>query len=159
MCSTYAARGHPGRGLGPDRRSCPQLAHEIPEAIDPVVVGAEQVHEPAHGLVHVGGAGPDVARANYLAFERDFVGPVNIGTGVETDINRLYALLAQAAGSSAQAQHAPGKPGEQQRSCIDPSLAARVLGWQPSVALGEGLRLTLEHFRQRSRQEPGRAHG
>ncbi|MGZ3461778.1 MAG: NAD-dependent epimerase/dehydratase family protein, partial [Archangium sp.] len=40
--------------------------------------------------------GPDVARANLLAAERDVQGPINIGTGVETDVNRLYALLARA---------------------------------------------------------------
>ncbi|ADO71814.1 NAD-dependent epimerase/dehydratase family protein [Stigmatella aurantiaca] len=91
--------------------------------------------------------GPDVARANLLAFEKDYVGAVNIGTGVETDINRLYALLAGAAGADTRAQHAPGKPGEQRRSCIDASLARKVLGWEPSVGLAEGLRRTLEYFR------------
>ncbi len=94
--------------------------------------------------------GPDVARANYLAFEKDFVGAVNIGTGVETDINRLQALLAEAAGSPSKAVHAPGKPGEQRRSCIDPSMAKRVLGWEPTVALPEGLRLTVEYFREQA---------
>jgi UDP-glucose 4-epimerase len=102
--------------------------------------------------------GPDVARANLLAFEKDYVGAVNIGTGVETDINRLYALLADAAGSSLQVAHAPGKPGEQRRSCIDAALAQKVLGWQPSVAVAEGLRKTVEYFRAQA-QAPARAHG
>jgi UDP-glucose 4-epimerase len=94
--------------------------------------------------------GPDVARANYLAFEKDYVGAVNIGTGVETDINRLYALLAEAAGSNAQAAHAAGKPGEQQRSCIDNALAKKVLGWQPTVDLAEGARRTIAYFREKA---------
>ena len=94
--------------------------------------------------------GPEVARANYLAFESDYVGAVNIGTGVETDINALYGHLARAAGVSTQATHAPGKPGEQQRSCIDPSLAARVLGWKPERSVAEGLALTVEWFRERA---------
>ncbi len=91
--------------------------------------------------------GKDVARANYLAFESDFVGPVNIGTGIETDINRVYELLAAAAGVKQPAIHAAAKPGEQRRSCIDPSLARRVLGWSPVVALEEGLPQTLAYFR------------
>jgi UDP-glucose 4-epimerase len=91
--------------------------------------------------------GKDVARANYLAFERDFVGPVNIGTGVETDINRIYELLARAAGATQRAIHAAAKAGEQRRSCIDPSLAARVLGWMPAMSLDEGLRETMAYFR------------
>jgi UDP-glucose 4-epimerase len=102
--------------------------------------------------------GPDVARANLLAFEKDSVGAINIGTGLETDINRLYALLAEAAGSSQPVTHAPGKPGEQRRSCIDPSLAKRVLGWEPTVGVAEGLRKTVEFFRAKAR-EPARASG
>jgi UDP-glucose 4-epimerase len=91
--------------------------------------------------------GKDVARANYLAFERDFVGPINIGTGIETDINRIYELLAAAGGVKQPAIHAAAKPGEQRRSCVDPSLAKRVLGWSPTVPLEEGLPQTLAYFR------------
>ncbi|HEX8701021.1 MAG TPA: NAD-dependent epimerase/dehydratase family protein [Myxococcaceae bacterium] len=102
--------------------------------------------------------GPEVARANLLAFEKDYVGAVNIGTGIETDINRLFTLLAEAAGSNVKATHAPGKPGEQRRSCIDASLARKVLGWEPTVGIAEGLRQTVEYFRAKAR-EPARAHG
>jgi len=91
----------------------------------------------------------DVARANLLAAEKGFDGPLNVGTGIETDVNRLYALLAKAAGSKAPAIHAPAKPGEQKRSCVDPSAAARALGWRPTVALEDGLARTLEWFRAR----------
>jgi UDP-glucose 4-epimerase len=91
--------------------------------------------------------GPDVARANLLAATRDVQGPINIGTGIETEVNRLYALLARAAGVDRPAQHAPAKPGEQMRSSVDPSLAAKVLGWRPAVALEEGLQRTIGWFR------------
>lgn len=102
--------------------------------------------------------GPDVAQANLLAFEKDYVGAINIGTGVETDINRLYSLLAEAAGSDQPVAHALGKPGEQRRSCVDPSLARKVLGWEPTMGLAEGLRKTVEFFRAKAR-EPARASG
>lgn len=91
--------------------------------------------------------GPDVARANLLAATRDVEGPINIGTGIETDVNRLYALLARAAGVDRPAQHAPAKSGEQMRSSVDPSLAGKVLGWRPAVALEEGLHRTVGWFR------------
>ena len=91
--------------------------------------------------------GPDVARANLLAATGEIEGPINIGTGIETDVNRLYALLARAAGVDRPAQHAPAKPGEQMRSSVDPSLAAKVLGWRPAVALEEGLQRTVGWFR------------
>jgi len=91
----------------------------------------------------------DVARANLLAAERGFAGAVNIGTGIETDVNELYAGLARAAGSRAPAAHGPGKPGEQRRSCLDASAAATAIGWRPQVALEEGLARTVEFFRSR----------
>ncbi|MGO8971134.1 MAG: NAD-dependent epimerase/dehydratase family protein [Myxococcaceae bacterium] len=89
----------------------------------------------------------DVARANLLASEQPVEGPVNIGTGVETDITRLHSLLAEAAGRPEPPRYAEAKPGEQQRSSLDVALAARVLGWTPSVGLAEGLARTLSWFR------------
>ncbi|ABC81725.1 NAD-dependent epimerase/dehydratase family protein [Anaeromyxobacter dehalogenans] len=91
----------------------------------------------------------DVARANLLAAERRHDGPLNVGTGVETDVNALYAHLARAAGVDRPAEHAPARPGEQRRSCIDPSLAGRAIGWRPEVPLADGLARTLEWFRAR----------
>jgi UDP-glucose 4-epimerase len=91
--------------------------------------------------------GADVARANLLAAERDVQGPINIGTGVETDVNHLYELMAKAAGTGQPAQHAPAKPGEQMRSSVDASRAAEALGWKPSLQLEEGLRRTVAWFK------------
>jgi UDP-glucose 4-epimerase len=93
----------------------------------------------------------DVAAANVAALEADFVGPVNIGLGIETDVNQLFALLRDAAGSTAQPQHGPAKPGEQRRSVIDPARARRVLGWTPRVQLADGLREVVAFFRARNR--------
>lgn len=89
----------------------------------------------------------DVARANVLALETDFIGAVNIGTGVETDVLQLHATVARAAGSAIPPRFAPARPGEQRRSSIDPALARRMLGWKPEVALQEGIARTVEHFR------------
>jgi len=99
--------------------------------------------------------GPDVARANSLALEKDFVGAVNIGTGIETDVNRLYQLLAKSAGIERPPVHGPAKPGEQRRSSIDSRLAGEVLGWSPRVQLADGLAKTMEFF-QRKRGQPVR---
>ncbi len=94
----------------------------------------------------------DVAEANLRALERPAVtGGVNIGTGVETSVNDLYGRLTRAAGVATAAAHGPARPGEQRRSCLDPGLAARVLGWRPSVALDEGLARTFDFFRKEFR--------
>jgi UDP-glucose 4-epimerase len=91
----------------------------------------------------------DVAKANLLAAEREVEGPINIGTGAETDITHLHALLAEAAGVRQPARYAEAKPGEQLRSSLDNGLAARALGWSPSVTLKDGLAKTLSWFRER----------
>jgi len=90
----------------------------------------------------------DVARANVLAAEKRFDGPLNVGTGVETDVNQVYAHLARAAGVTRPADHAPARMGEQRRSCIDPGAALPALGWKPEVAIADGLERTLEYFRK-----------
>ena len=91
----------------------------------------------------------DVARANLLAAERRHDGALNVGTGIETDVNALHAHLARAAGAAAPPERGPARPGEQRRSCIDPSAAARAIGWRPEVALADGLARTFEWFRSR----------
>ena len=93
----------------------------------------------------------DVVRANVAALATSFVGPINIGTGIESDVNTLYAHLRVLTGSPHPAQHGPAKPGEQRRSVIDIQRAAEVLGWRPEVPLEEGLRRTVEFFRARMR--------
>lgn len=91
----------------------------------------------------------DVAIANVRAVERpDATGPVNIGTGVETSVNDVYARLVRASGLRAEAHHGPARPGEQRRSCLSPALAARMLGWRPSVSLDDGLARTFEFFKE-----------
>ncbi len=91
----------------------------------------------------------DVVRANLAALERPFVGSVNIGTGIETDVTTLYAHLRVLTGSPHPAQHGPAKSGEQRRSVIAIGRAAEALGWRPEIPLEEGLRRTVEFFRAR----------
>jgi UDP-glucose 4-epimerase len=91
----------------------------------------------------------DVVRANLAALTRPYVGSVNIGTGVETDVVTLYAHLRVLTGSPHPAQHGPAQAGEQRRSVIAIGRAAEVLGWKPEIALEEGLRRTVEFFRAR----------
>lgn len=91
----------------------------------------------------------DVVRANLLALERDCAGPLNIGTGVETDVNRLFALLCDAAGHHPGERHGPAKPGEQSRSVLDARRAGEALGWRAETPLAEGLRHTVTWFRER----------
>ena len=91
----------------------------------------------------------DVARMSLRALEADATGPVNIGTGIETDVNVLAETLRDVAGSRSEIQHGPAKGGEQRRSVIDARRAREVFGWQPEVPLRDGLARTVEFFRAR----------
>ena len=89
----------------------------------------------------------DVVAANIAALSAEFVGEVNIGTGLETDVLEIFRQLRDALGSTTGAQHGPAKPGEQRRSCIDARRAAEVLGWGAKIPLSEGLRRTAHWYR------------
>jgi UDP-glucose 4-epimerase len=91
----------------------------------------------------------DIVRANLLALESDYSGPLNVGTGLETDVNQLFALLCDAVGHRPPERHGPAKAGEQLRSVLDASRANEVLGWRPETPLAEGLRHTVTWFRDR----------
>ncbi|MBI5190990.1 MAG: NAD-dependent epimerase/dehydratase family protein [Nitrospirae bacterium] len=91
----------------------------------------------------------DVVRANVLAVHSQFVGSLNVGTGVEVSVNELYEKLKAATGYEGEVKHGPAKAGEQLRSVIDCGLIGRELGWSPRVALEEGLMETVGFFRKR----------
>jgi UDP-glucose 4-epimerase len=91
----------------------------------------------------------DVVRANLLALESDYAGPLNIGTGIETDVNRLFALLCDAVGHHPGERHGPAKAGEQLRSVLDARRAGERLGWRAETPLAEGLRRTVTWFQDR----------
>jgi len=111
---------------------------------EPVTVNGDG--KQTRDYVYVG----DVARANVLALDSTATGPFNVGTGIETDVNTLARLLADAAGSRSEIRHGPAKQGEQRRSVIDCARAAQVLGWRPEVSLADGLGRTVEFFRARA---------
>ncbi|MDE3057734.1 MAG: NAD-dependent epimerase/dehydratase family protein [Bacteroidota bacterium] len=89
----------------------------------------------------------DVVRANVLALSHDKTDVFNIGTGIETDVNSLFHHLKKFTGASCEEKHAPAKAGEQLRSVIDHSKAKKILGWNPTVNVEEGLKKTVEFFR------------
>jgi len=97
----------------------------------------------------------DVVAAN-LAASRVTLPPVdgidgrafNIGTGVETSVNDLAATLVAVEGRRLAIQHAPERPGELRRNALAVDKAAHGLGWRARVPVGEGLRRTLQSFKE-----------
>jgi UDP-glucose 4-epimerase len=90
----------------------------------------------------------DVVAANLAAVDAPVHGAINIGTGVETSVLELVAVLRElGGGDDFEPEFEPARLGELARSCLDISRARETLGWAPSVAIREGLRLTLEAAR------------
>jgi len=92
----------------------------------------------------------DVARCNVLALERGSGGAYAIGTGVRTSVNELYAAFVKISGFEAPIERAPKRPGDVRDAQFDATLARRELGWDPQIALVDGMRTTYEYFRERS---------
>lgn len=90
----------------------------------------------------------DVVDALARAAERG-EGVVNIGTGVETNVNELYASMARATGYTGPPNYAPARLGELDRSALDIRRAAEQLGWRPFTSLDEGVQRTIDWFRER----------
>lgn len=88
----------------------------------------------------------DVVSAVVALSEKRVSGVFNIGTGVETSVNELYAGVMKATAKDIKAQHAEGRAGEQRRSSITAAQAQEVLSWAPKVPLAQGLQLTADWF-------------
>ncbi len=72
----------------------------------------------------------------------------NIGTGVETSDRQLHSAVAAAVGVPDDPEFHPPRLGDLKRSCLDVTLAETVLGWHSRVRLDEGVRRTVEYFRE-----------
>jgi UDP-glucose 4-epimerase len=87
----------------------------------------------------------DVVAAALAAAGGEVTGPLNIGTGRETNVLELVEALARLGDAEGfEPEFAPPRAGEVQRIALDASLAERELGWSPGTSLDEGLRLTLD---------------
>ena len=91
----------------------------------------------------------DVVRAFVAALARDGSGIFNVGTGVETDVNQLFRHINRFTEANVPENHGPALPGEQARSVLDVSYIGEALGWTPEVDVEDGLRQTVDWFRER----------
>ena len=89
----------------------------------------------------------DVIESNLMAMGPAVEGVYNVGTGIETSVNDLFRIIVDLTKVEFKEVHGPAKRGEQARSVIDSTKLHRDLGWEPKVDLREGLRRTVEYFR------------
>jgi UDP-glucose 4-epimerase len=89
----------------------------------------------------------DTVHAFALAAEKGSGLVINVGTGLETTVNRVYQLLADLIGFRRSPKFGPPREGDVRASALDPSLAADRLGWTPWTPLEDGLAATVDALR------------
>ena len=67
----------------------------------------------------------------------------NIGGGEEIDVNQVLALLEELSGKKARTTYGPRRAGDQRRTVADSSKAQRLLGYNPTTTVRDGLRAQL----------------
>lgn len=103
----------------------------------------------------------NVVQANLLAADApapEVSGRVfNVATGARFSLNEVYMLLQKITGFSQPANYAPPRQGDIQHSLADISLARKHLHYSPDVGFEEGLRRTVEWYRQTPSGTPSAA--
>jgi UDP-glucose 4-epimerase len=90
----------------------------------------------------------DVVEAQLTVSQMDNHGSYNVGRGVETSVLELIDTLSGLAGVQAEPEFAPARPGEVLRNALDPSKSKNELAFEAKVGMTDGLRTTLESFRE-----------
>lgn len=90
----------------------------------------------------------DVVKANVAALGRTGFDTFNVGTGVETDVNQLFAEVFKALDTGSDAVHGNAQAGEQLRSSISSAKLQEKLGVSPDTPFPDGIQITAEWFRE-----------
>jgi UDP-glucose 4-epimerase len=89
----------------------------------------------------------DVVKANLLGLKDESTDVYNVGTGIETDVNQLFHYINNITLANKEEKHGPTAAGEQLRSVITSDKLFNKFGWRPSTKLEDGLKATVDYFR------------
>ena len=92
----------------------------------------------------------DVANGLILAMDKSYEGPINLCTSEETSIKDLLGMIQQETGSKSEIDFSiPYRSNEIMKMVGSNAKAGEILGWKPETSLAEGLRMTVEWYRER----------
>jgi GDP-L-fucose synthase len=142
---------------GPRDNFDPRSSHVIPalikKCVDAIESGAPAIEvwgdgSPTREFLYV----EDAAEGIVLAAER-YEGdePVNLGSGMEISIRDLVETIARLTGYQGDIVWDTSKPNGQPRRQLDVSRAERLFGFRAQTSFEEGLRRTIEWYRQSPR--------
>ena len=80
--------------------------------------------------------------------EREITGPINVGNPVEFTMRELAELVVAITGSKSPIVFRPLPQDDPKQRRPDISQAQAKLGWEPKVALADGLKETVDYFRR-----------
>jgi UDP-glucuronate decarboxylase len=86
--------------------------------------------------------------ARLMATGDDFIGPVNLGNPVEFSIRQLAEMVIAMTDSKSKLIALPLPSDDPKQRQPDITLARSALGWEPKVALADGLKETIGYFRK-----------
>ena len=89
----------------------------------------------------------DVARANVISLSAGDDDAFNLGSGVGTSVKEIFSYLDRLTGNSLSPKYRTLSEGEVFKIVLNSEKARRVLGWEPTVSLEEGLSRTVDSFR------------
>jgi len=146
---------------GPGDNFDPRSSHVIP-AIIRKCVEAVQNNKPNVYLWGTGSATreflhvDDAANGILLAAERyNGIDPVNLGAGMEISIGDLAIRIAEFSGFHGQLIWDADKPDGQPRRSLDTTKAEKLFGFRARVPFDDGLKETIEWFRNEVVRIPG----
>lgn len=90
----------------------------------------------------------DLVRAAAEAIATERGGTWNLGTGIETSVNDLFAAVARSLGYDGKPEYVSLPPGEQRRSVLDSTKIRQDFGLPAWTPLDEGLKETAAYFRE-----------
>jgi dTDP-glucose 4,6-dehydratase len=91
----------------------------------------------------------DLVRGILLLLDSTETGPVNCGTEHELSMRQLAELIVSLSDSTSQVSYITRSADDPEMRRPDLTLARELLGYEPAVAPEDGLRRTIEYFRQR----------
>jgi UDP-glucuronate decarboxylase len=83
-----------------------------------------------------------------MASREGFCGPVNLGNPRECTIRELAEKILALTGSTSRLESKPLPEDDPRQRQPDIAMANSELGWEPRVALEDGLKETIRHFRE-----------
>jgi UDP-glucuronate decarboxylase len=78
----------------------------------------------------------------------DFIGPVNLGNPNECSILQLAEMILSLTGSRSKITFKPLPQDDPIRRRPDITLAKERLNWEPTLGLEEGMKRTIEYFKE-----------